>query len=51
MQFEHTLTRSVSVVVYAEYDAVIKMDKKSNVFTYFQRSLLWNTKQLTRIIK
>ncbi|PIK33587.1 hypothetical protein BSL78_29602 [Apostichopus japonicus] len=35
MQFEHALTRSVNVVVYAEYDAVVEVDKTRNVFIDF----------------
>ncbi|XP_071821543.1 uncharacterized protein F54H12.2-like [Apostichopus japonicus] len=35
MQFEHALTRSVNVVVYAEYDAVVEVDKTRNVLIDF----------------
>ena len=35
MQFEHALPRSVSVIVYAEYDAIVEVDKTRNLFIDF----------------
>ncbi|KAJ8050978.1 hypothetical protein HOLleu_04375 [Holothuria leucospilota] len=35
MQFDHTLMRTVNVIVYAEYDAIGEIDKTRNVFIDF----------------
>lgn len=46
MQFENALTRSVSVIVYAEYDAVVEVDKSRNICKYHM-----DMEQILRIIK